>query len=58
MRMTRRLAREEGMFVGQSCGMAVAGALDWLGAHRDELTPSDVVVVLLPDSGFRYLSKT
>lgn len=58
MRMTRRLAREEGLFVGQSCGMAVAGALDWLEAHRDELTPRDVVVVLMPDSGFRYLSKT
>ena len=58
MRMTRRLAREEGLFVGQSCGMAVAGALDWLGAHRDELTADDVVVILLPDSGFRYLSKT
>ena len=58
MRMTRRLAREEGLFVGQSCGMAVVGALDWLTAHRGELTEDDVVVVLLPDSGFRYLSKT
>ena len=58
MRMTRRLAREEGLFIGQSCGMAMAGALDWLHAHRDELTADDVVVVLLPDSGFRYLSKT
>ena len=44
--------------MGQSCGMAVAGALDWLDAHRDELAPDDVVVILLPDSGFRYLSKT
>ena len=58
MRMTRRLAREEGLFIGQSCGMAVAGALDWLHAHREHLTEDDVVVVLLPDSGFRYLSKT
>ncbi|PAP77731.1 cystathionine beta-synthase [Rubrivirga marina] len=58
MRMTRRLAREEGLFVGQSCGMAVAGALDWLRAHEGELTEEDVVVILLPDSGFRYLSKT
>ena len=58
MRMTRRLAREEGLFVGQSCGMAMAGALDWLAEHRDTLTADDVVVVLLPDSGFRYLSKT
>ena len=58
MQMTRRLAREEGLFVGQSCGMALAGALDWLRAHRDTLTPESVVVVMLPDSGFRYLSKT
>ncbi len=58
MQMTRRLAREEGLFIGQSCGMAMAGALDWLGAHRDRLSPDDVVVVMLPDSGFRYLSKT
>ncbi len=57
MVMTRRLGREEGMFVGGSCGMAMAGALDWLHAHRAELKESDVAVVLLPDSGFRYLSK-
>ena len=58
MQMTRRLAREEGLFIGQSCGMAMAGALQWMQAHREELTEDDVVVVLLPDSGFRYLSKT
>ncbi len=58
MQMTRRLAREEGLFTGQSCGMVVAGMMDWLHAHRDELSAADVVVVLLPDSGFRYLSKT
>ncbi|HEX8386527.1 MAG TPA: pyridoxal-phosphate dependent enzyme, partial [Rubricoccaceae bacterium] len=58
MQMTRRLAREEGLFVGQSSGMALVGALDWLRAHRDTLTPESVVVVLLPDTGFRYLSKT
>lgn len=58
MQMTRRLAREEGLFIGQSCGMAVAGALQWLDTHRETLSPEDVVVVLLPDSGFRYLSKT
>ena len=58
MQMTRRLARDEGLFVGQSCGMALAGALDWLRAHRDTLTPESVVVVMLPDTGFRYLSKT
>jgi cystathionine beta-synthase len=58
MQMTRRLAQEEGLFIGQSCGMAMAGALKWMEAHRDTLTADDVVVVMLPDSGFRYLSKT
>lgn len=58
MIMTRRLAREEGLFVGQSCGMAMAGALQWMHAHKESLSPEDVIVVVLPDSGFRYLSKT
>ena len=58
MQMTRRIAREEGLFIGQSCGMALAGALQWMNDHRDALSPEDVVVVLFPDSGFRYLSKT
>ena len=51
--MTRRLAREEGLLVGGSCGMAVVAALQV--ARR--LGPDDVVVVLLPDSGRGYLSK-
>ena len=51
--MTRRLAREEGLLVGGSCGMAVVAALK---VARD--LPADaVVVVLLPDSGRGYLSK-
>ena len=58
MQMTRRLAREEGMFVGQSCGMAMAGALQWMKDHPEEATADMLAVVLLPDSGFRYLSKT
>jgi cystathionine beta-synthase len=58
MQMTRRIAREEGLFIGQSCGMALAGALQWMNDHRDSLSPEDVVVVIFPDSGFRYLSKT
>jgi cystathionine beta-synthase len=58
MQMTRRLAQEEGLFIGQSCGMAMAGALRWMEDHRDALSEDDVVVVVLPDSGFRYLSKT
>lgn len=52
--MTRRLAREEGIFTGVSSGAAVAGALKWVRANdRDGL----VVVILLPDGGSRYLSK-
>ncbi|GAB1689495.1 cystathionine beta-synthase [Krasilnikovia sp. M28-CT-15] len=51
--MTRRLAREEGLLVGGSCGMAVVAALK---AAR-KAGPDDVVVVLLPDGGRGYLSK-
>ncbi|RII15077.1 putative cystathionine beta-synthase [Streptomyces sp. YIM 130001] len=51
--MTRRLAREEGLLVGGSCGMAVVAALK----TAEGLGPDDVVVVLLPDSGRGYLSK-
>lgn len=58
MLMTRRLAREEGLFVGQTCGLAVNGAINWMKEHRDSLSSEDIVVVLMPDSGFRYLSKT
>lgn len=50
--MTRRLALEEGILVGGSCGMAVAGALRVAEANPDKL-----VVVILPDSGRSYLSK-
>ncbi len=51
--MTRRLAREEGLLVGGSCGMAVVAAL----RLAEDLTEDDVVVVLLPDGGRGYLSK-
>jgi len=51
--LPRRLAREEGLLVGGSCGMAVVAALDV--ARR--AGPDDVVVVLLPDGGRGYLSK-
>ena len=51
--MTRRLAREEGLLVGGSCGMAVVAALE-IAARGDK---NDVVVVLLPDSGRGYLTK-
>ncbi len=51
--MTRRLAREEGLLVGGSCGMAVVAALE----VASRLTADDVVVVLLPDGGRGYLGK-
>lgn len=53
--MARRLAREEGLFVGGSSGAAVAGALSWLA--RRPLPEGATVLVILPDSGDRYLSK-
>ena len=51
--MTRRLAREEGLLVGGSCGMATVAAL----RVAERCGPDDVVVVLLPDGGRGYLSK-
>ena len=53
--MARRLVREEGFFVGGSSGSAVVGALRWLSQRP--LPEGATVVVLLPDSGDRYLSK-
>lgn len=53
--MTRRLVRDEGIFCGGSCGSAVAGAINYARDHN--LGKDDVVVVILPDSGSRYLSK-
>ena len=51
--MTRRIAREEGIFVGNSAGAAIAGLLQMKG----ELKESDVVVVLFHDHGSRYIGK-
>jgi cystathionine beta-synthase len=51
--MTRRLARQEGLLVGGSCGMAAVAAI----RVAERGGPDDVVVVLLPDSGRGYLSK-
>ncbi|MFL1379228.1 MULTISPECIES: cystathionine beta-synthase [unclassified Nocardiopsis] len=51
--MTRRLAREEALLVGGSCGLAVAAALE----VAKNAGPDDVIVVLLPDGGRGYLGK-
>ncbi|MCH8231627.1 MAG: cystathionine beta-synthase [Bacteroidetes bacterium] len=52
--MTRRLAREEGLFVGWSSGSAVYGALEYATEH---LKDDDMMVIILPDHGTRYLNK-
>ncbi|MBO8199567.1 cystathionine beta-synthase [Streptomyces smyrnaeus] len=54
--MTRRLAKEEGLLVGGSCGMAVVGALE-VAKRLGPDAKDAVVVVLLPDGGRGYLSK-
>jgi cystathionine beta-synthase len=51
--MTRRIAREEGIFAGNSAGAAMAGLLQ-LAPH---FTSDDVVVVIFHDHGSRYLAK-
>ncbi|PRY01869.1 cystathionine beta-synthase [Allonocardiopsis opalescens] len=51
--MTRRLAREESLLVGGSCGLAVVAAL----RVAERAGPDDVIVVLLPDGGRGYLGK-
>ncbi len=51
--MTRRLAREEGFFMGNSAGSAVAGLLQM----KDKLKKDDVVVVIFHDHGSRYVGK-
>ena len=51
--MTRRLAREEGIFVGNSAGSAVAGLMQL----KDKLKSDDLVVIILHDHGSRYVGK-
>src|SRR5699024_5260517 len=53
--MTRALARQEGLFVGGSCGAAVHGALKY--ARNNKFGEGDLMVIILPDSGTRYVSK-
>jgi cystathionine beta-synthase len=51
--MTRRIAREEGIFAGNSAGSAMAGLIQL----KDHFTPADVIVVIFHDHGSRYLGK-
>ena len=51
--MTRRIAREEGIFAGNSAGSAMAGLVQL----REHFTAEDVVVVIFHDHGSRYLGK-
>jgi cystathionine beta-synthase len=51
--MTRRIAREEGIFAGNSAGAAMAGLLQL----REQFRHEDVVVVIFHDHGTRYLGK-
>ena len=50
---TRKLAKEEGIFAGNSCGAAIKGVLQLSKEFKKE----DIVVVLLHDSGSRYIGK-
>jgi len=51
--MTRRIAREEGIFAGNSAGSAMAGLLQL----KEHFTPTDLIVVIFHDHGSRYLAK-
>lgn len=51
--MARRLAREEGLLLGYSCGSAMAGLVQM----KDQLTKDDVVVIIFHDHGSRYVGK-
>jgi cystathionine beta-synthase len=51
--MTRRIAREEGIFAGNSAGSAMAGVLQL----KDNFRAGDVIVVIFHDHGSRYLGK-
>jgi cystathionine beta-synthase len=51
--MTREIARKEGIFAGNSTGSAVAGVLQM----KDRFKAGDVVVIIFPDHGSRYMGK-
>ena len=52
-KMTRKLAKEEGLLVGNSCGSAVHGLIQL----KNKIKNSDVIVIILPDHGSRYIGK-
>jgi len=51
--MTRELAKKEGIIAGNSCGSALAGLMQM----KKNIQESDVIVVILPDHGSRYMGK-
>ncbi len=51
--MTREIARKEGIFAGNSAGSAVAGLMQM----KDRFKEGDVVVIIFPDHGSRYMGK-
>ena len=51
--MTRRLAKEEGIFAGNSCGAALAGTIQL----KEKISNKDIVVIIMPDHGSRYIGK-
>lgn len=51
--MAREITRKEGIFVGYSCGSALAGLMQM----KHSLKPDDVVVIIFPDHGSRYVGK-
>ena len=55
LNMTRTVAKQEGLFIGGSCGAAVFGALEY--AQKVRPGKDALMVVILPDSGTRYVSK-
>ncbi|MFW9932706.1 MAG: PLP-dependent cysteine synthase family protein [Candidatus Thorarchaeota archaeon] len=55
---TRKLALEEGLFMGQSSGAAMCGALEVVKDLHQQNEKDAVVVVLLADSGYKYISKS